>query len=183
MFKNKLPILLALVALVFSALAYFKPLKQNKFAYVDLQQLVEKYEGMKDVAKIIEDKKKLWKASEDTLITQFQNELKNYESEQAKMSEKERQMAQQLLQNKQQHYGNYQQSQNNKNSQEEMNIKKQALAELDEILKEIGKSKGYTMIIGATANANLVYAEEALNITNEVLEEANVVYSSRKQKK
>lgn len=46
-------------------------------------------------------------------------------------------------------------------------------------LKEYNKTKGFTLIISNTGMDNLLYADEALNITQEVLDGLNARYSAK----
>ena len=44
-------------------------------------------------------------------------------------------------------------------------------------LKEYNKTKGFTLIISNTGMDNLLYADDAMNITQEVLDGLNARYS------
>ena len=52
---------------------------------------------------------------------------------------------------------------------------------MNDYIKEYGKKHGYTFIIGATGAGNLVYANEARNITKEILKGLNEEYNKDKK--
>lgn len=51
--------------------------------------------------------------------------------------------------------------------------------EVNAFLKEYGEEKGYTIIMAATEYGNIAYADEDLDITDEVLERLNKQYAGR----
>ena len=53
------------------------------------------------------------------------------------------------------------------------------LQEVNAYLKEYGQAKGYDFIFGATESGNIVYANQAKNLTADVLRELNQRYDQR----
>lgn len=52
----------------------------------------------------------------------------------------------------------------------------QVWSRLNQYVQLYGKENGYTFILGAQGTGNVMYAEEAINITDEVLKFANYKY-------
>jgi len=150
--------------------------KNDKQAYVDTGVLMGKYKGMIAARAEIDKKQAIMKANTDTLIMQWEQELKTYEKERAGMSKKERELKEQLLRNKQQQLGGYQQAMQKKAQEEEQSIQQTPINEINDYLKTYGKKNGYSFIFGATGAGNLLYANEAHNITEEILEALNAEY-------
>ena len=46
-------------------------------------------------------------------------------------------------------------------------------------IREYGKKKGYSLIIGANDSGNLLYGSESKDITNDVLEYLNQQYKNK----
>jgi outer membrane protein len=53
------------------------------------------------------------------------------------------------------------------------------VTQVNAYLKKYGESKGYTVILAATEYGNLAYADDDLDITDEVLEGLNKEYSGK----
>ena len=58
---------------------YAQNAQKEDVVYIDVNVLMADYEGMKDAKKEFEEKSKVWQANVDSLIADFQNELKVYE--------------------------------------------------------------------------------------------------------
>lgn len=150
----------------------------SNIVYVDTAKLIDGYEGTKEARKQFEEKSKVWQANVDTLVKQWENEIKIYEKERSGMTDKEKQLKEELLQNKQQQLNQYQEAMQQKAREEDQLMTQTVMNEINDYLKEYGKEEGYTYILGANGG-NIVYADEIRNITEEVLAGLNVVYQSR----
>ena len=60
--------------------------------------------------------------------------------------------------------------------QENQRLTKTVLDEVNAYIKQYGKEKGYTFILGATDSGNIVYAAEGTDISEEVLKGLNEQY-------
>lgn len=152
-----------------------------KVVYVDNGVLMTKYEGMKDARKEYEKKAAVWQANADTLVSEWERELKAYEKERSGMSAKERELKEQLLSNKQQQIAQYREAVQMKAREEEQKMTQTVLNEVNDYLKDYGKKRGYTFILGATGVGNIVYANEARNITEEIVKGLNEQYHKGKK--
>jgi outer membrane protein len=59
---------------------------------------------------------------------------------------------------------------------ENQRLTQAVLAEINAYIKQYGKEKGYTFILGATESGNIVYAADGTDITDEVLLGLNAQY-------
>ena len=176
--KQNIALVLSIIALV--GLAYLLSTKNNNsnIAYVETSVLIEGYEGTKVARKQFEEKSKVWQANTDTLMAQWKNELKAYEKERVNMSEKEIKLKEELLSNKQQQLAQYQEAMKRKAQEEDQNMTSTVMNDINDYLKEYGKKTGYTYILGANGG-NIVYANEAENITEVVLNGLNLEYKGK----
>ncbi len=164
--------LLLVLALAFYTFFY----KAEKVAYVDSNVLLSQYQGMIDARADYSKLSSEWQARIDTLAMDVQNELKRHEKELSKMSKKEKELSEQLLRNKQQQLVNYQRAIQDKAAEEDSKMTQGVISEVNAYLEEFGKKQSYKIIFAATNAGNILYADDAINITEEVVEGLNKRY-------
>ena len=150
-----------------------------KIAYVEIDSLLTKYRFWNDLNEMMIKKEENIrttlneKARElDSEMREFQRKLENNgfasreraEQENLRISQKQRD-----LQQFQEKLSNELQSENQKNSL-------QLRDSINSFLKIYNKDKGYSLIISNTGFDNLLYADPAFNITNEIVEGLNARY-------
>lgn len=178
MSKSQLAInLLFAVALV--TLSFFQFFKADKVVYVDSVQLLNQYEGMINARKLFQQKTEGWKANIDTLTNEVKTAIMDYEKSSSSMSAKERQLSQELIRTKQNQLAQYQQAMNSQAQQEDQKMTSDVVVQVNAYLKKYGESKGYTIIFAATEYGNIAYADDDLNVTQEVLAGLNKEYKGQ----
>ena len=150
-----------------------------KIAYVEIDSLLTKYRFWNDLNEMMIKKEENIrttlneKAKDlDSEMREFQRKLENNgfasreraEQENLRISQKQRD-----LQQLQEKLSNELQSENQKNSL-------QLRDSINSFLKIYNKDKGYSLIISNTGFDNLLYADPAFNITNEIVEGLNARY-------
>ncbi len=151
-----------------------------KIAYVEIDTLLTKYNFWNDLNEMMMKKEESIRATLnqrarelDTEAKEFQRKYENggftsrerVEQENARLMKK-----QQDLQELQNRLTNELAAENQKNSL-------QLRDSINSFLKEYNKEKGYSMIISNTGFDNLLYADEAYNITQEIVEGLNKRYT------
>ena len=150
-----------------------------KIAYVEIDSLLTKYRFWNDLNEMMIKKEENIrttlneKAKDlDSEMREFQRKLENNgfarreraEQEKLRISQKQRD-----LQQLQEKLSNELQAENQKNSL-------QLRDSINSFLKIYNKDKGYSLIISNTGFDNLLYADPAFNITNEIVEGLNARY-------
>ena len=150
-----------------------------KIAYVEIDSLLTKYRFWNDLNEMMIKKEENIrttlneKAKDlDSEMREFQRKLENNgfasreraEQENLRISQKQRD-----LQQLQEKLSNELQAENQKNSL-------QLRDSINSFLKIYNKDKGYSLIISNTGFDNLLYADPAFNITNEIVEGLNACY-------
>ena len=150
-----------------------------KIAYVEIDSLLTKYRFWNDLNEMTIKKEENIrttlneKAKDlDSEMREFQRKLENNgfasreraEQENLRISQKQRD-----LQQLQEKLSNELQAENQKNSL-------QLRDSINSFLKIYNKDKGYSLIISNTGFDNLLYADPAFNITNEIVEGLNARY-------
>jgi outer membrane protein len=153
--------------------------RKQEIVYVDSVQLVNNYKGMQAARKTYQLKASTWKANIDTLVSEVQNQIKQYEKESGKMTAKVRQLSQELIKTKQNQLAEYQRALNTQAQQEDSKMTNEVVSQINAYLKKYGKDHGYKIVMAATEYGNIAYAEEGLDITTEVLEGLNKEYDGQ----
>jgi len=148
----------------------------EEIVYIDNGKLLNGYQGMLDARKDFEQKSLAWKANIDTLAMDVTVAIKNYEKDSQEMGKKERKLSQELIKSKQQQYQQYQQAIQQQSAQEDAQMTEQVLTKVNAFLASYGQDKNYRIIMGANSSGNIIYAQDGLDITEEVLNALNKQY-------
>lgn len=171
--QNILFTLISILALIFSLLSFFNSIDKENLVYVDVNKLLEDYTRTKIVRSEFEKKAKLLQSNVDSLLVDWQNELKIYEKERSKYSKKELELKQELLGNKQKQVNNYQQAIQKQIQEEDKKATQTVINDINDYVKEYGKENGYKIIFGASGTGNIMYAGEDSDLTEKILEGLN----------
>ncbi len=171
--KNKTTtVLLSVIVLLVGWIGYTSVFQKTKIAYVDSAKLVEKSTAMQKLQTELRADAEKNKANIDTLVMEFENSMKSYEKKMSSMSVKEKELATELLKNKQSQLVQYQQAIKQKVGQQEQQKMQEVLKVINQTISDYGKQQGY-QIIFATSNGNIAYADEAIDITEDIIERIN----------
>ncbi|MEK6152009.1 OmpH family outer membrane protein [Flavobacteriaceae bacterium 3-367] len=176
---NKLTLLLSIIALVASIAAIFYTSSESDLVYVDIKKLVDGYARTEVEREAFNKKASTLKANVDSLLVNWQDELKAYEKERSTMTQKELELKQQLLQNKQQQLNNYQQAIQKQIQEEDQKMTQTVVNDINTYVKEYGKRKGYRIIFGAEGSGNIMYAQDVSDLTQDVLEGLNAEFNGK----
>jgi outer membrane protein len=170
---------MAVLALLISVGAIVMSFTNSDMVYVDVNKLLDDYDRTKVERDTFNKKASAMKANVDSLMTGWQNELKVYEKERSGMSKKELELKQQLLQNKQQQIGNYQQAIQKQIQEEDQKMTQTVINDINDYIKEYGKTHGHRIIFGAQGSGNIMYAQEGADLTDKILEGLNKQYNGK----
>ncbi|PCI31085.1 MAG: hypothetical protein COB60_12740 [Flavobacteriaceae bacterium] len=166
--KNVLSV--AVVAIVISSCSH------TKIGYMDVEKVMTEYEGMKDLEVDIIAQQEILAKNLDSLSGVFQDKVKNYYAKSAKMTSKKRQeveaalqMEQQMLQGKQQQATLDLQKIGRDNTAEITQL-------LDSLVTVYATKNGYHLIMGTTGKGTVMYGDESLNVTDQMLDIMNTQY-------
>jgi len=163
----------SLVALSVSLLLFFK--KEN-IVYVDSLKLLSQYKGTIVARAEYEKKTSVWKANIDTLTTELNNQISQYQKDKPKLSAREKKLTEDLIVTKQQQLENYKGAITQNATKEDQEVTSRVFKEISEFVKKYGERHGYDYVMGATNMGNIVYARTGKNITDEVVKELNAEY-------
>jgi len=149
---------------------------EQKTAYVDTTKIIKEYREMKEVEEEFTSKSDKIKTELDSLAQSFQKEVQEYQANMNSMSTAQRQEKEQELMGKQQTIQQQQQMMGNQLREESDVVIDSIVTKVKEYVKEYGKDNDYTYIFGSNESANIMYAKDGLDITEEILEKLNGSY-------
>jgi outer membrane protein len=170
---NKIALPVSIIALALSIFAFFYLQSSSELVYVDVNKLLDGYKRTKIVKAEFEEKAKVLNANVDSLMTDWQKELKAYEKERSSMSNKELELKQQLLSNKQEQINNYQQAIRKQITDEDKKSTQTVINDINDYVKEFGAENNYKIIFGASGSGNIMFASEGSDLTEKVLKGLN----------
>ncbi|MEM1320866.1 MAG: OmpH family outer membrane protein [Bacteroidota bacterium] len=148
----------------------------SKIAYVRTDEILNKYQGMIAARSAFQVKADDWQARVDTLRTALEASVKDYEAVKISLTNKNRAVREQDLQSQQDQLYRYSQAVSKKAEEEDRKLTEGVLSQVNAFLEVYGKQHGYSVIFGANGAGNIVYGNEAKDLTNEILIELNRSY-------
>ena len=165
--------------ILIGVIIYWIGFKQDKVVYVDAIRLMNGYKGMEDARAQFNAKTEMWQANLDTLKAEWNAAATDYEKNNGKASSRELELMKRLMESRQQQYLGYEQSIKEQYQLQDQELTQKVLGQVNDYIKRYGKEKNYKFILAATQYGNIVYAEEYVNITEEVLKGLNAEYVNK----
>lgn len=154
----------------------------DKIVYVNSDTLLSKYQYAKDITAKMESK---GKAAESDLVAKgqaFQREVQQYQAQANSLAADQRAATEQRLQRKDQELKAYQQNAGAALQNENAKEQEALYNKIADYLKTYSKSKGYKMVLTySKGNANVLFADESLDVTNAVVKGLNEAYAKDKK--
>lgn len=155
---------------------------EDKIVYVNSDSLLTKYELAKDIKTRMETKGKAAEADMASKSQAFQREVQQYQQQQNTLPADQRASTEQRLARKQQELQAYQQNAGAALQNENAKEQEALYNKVTEFLKGYSKTKGYKMVLTyAKGNSAILFADESLDVTSEVLKGLNEAYSKDKK--
>ncbi|HTE29662.1 MAG TPA: OmpH family outer membrane protein [Chryseolinea sp.] len=146
---------------------------------MNTSKLLNEYRGMQDARASYQKKADVWKANIDTLTTEIHDDVMTLDKEVQGLSAKEKQLTEHLIQTKQKQLYDYQQALSSQAQEEDKKMTSAILEGINDYLRKYGRAKGYKIIMAVTEYGNIAYADEGLDITDEVLKGLNASYARK----
>jgi len=171
-----LNIVLGCIAITALTLSLYLYNSKPNFAYVNNSKLLEDYNGVKEAGLLYEERVKIWKTNLDTLESEINQEIMAYKNAFSGMSTKEKQLTEKLIKRKQLDYTNYKNALEKNAKDVDAQLTTEVLNQIDAYLLEYGKKHKYDYVFGVTDNGNILFAKDANDITEKVLNGLNNNY-------
>jgi outer membrane protein len=144
--------------------------------YVNGDSLLENYEYFKNAKKQFEAKTLRTEKEIDSKRSVLELEFTNYQKMASSMSAEQRARTEESLMRKEQELRLYSENAANKLQEEQSKFNEELFDRVSKYLKEHSKEKSYKVVFNFTKGAGILYADDSLNITNEILEGLNREY-------
>ena len=150
---------------------------QTKIAYINVEDLMKDYEATKSMQAEMQAKQEKIVKELDSISVPFQLQIQDYQKNAPKMSSQKRAeveaelgQIQQALQARQQ--------QASQQLQLENQIKSEAITKkVDSFVTIYAAEKGLNLVLGTSGNGTVMYGDDTLNITQQILEVLNNEYT------
>lgn len=154
-----------------------------KIAYVNTDTLLDQYEYFKEIRTTLEDKAKKAQSDLQSRSMAFQREVAEYQEKAATMSASDRQSTEERLARKQDELGRHQQNASASLAQDEADQNQKLYSKIAEYLKKHANEKGYKFVLSySSLSSSVLFADESLDITTEVLTALNEEYKQETKK-
>ncbi len=155
--------------------------EQNKIAFVDRTEVINKYQAKIDIEERFKKKNEAFIKRRDSLIQQYEFDRKEASIKAQRMSQAELQKLAQEYQQREALLGQqiqYEQQQLQQAFDTELDS---TIAEVKRFVKQYGKDNSYTYIFGTSDATNTVmYGPEQDDISKLVLDKLNEAYKNKK---
>ncbi len=153
---------------------------QVKIAHVDVEEILKEYKGSKKAEEEMKARSEQMANELDQLAIPFQQKVQEYQQNSQSLSSSDRQAKEQELMQEQQMIQQRQQMAQQQVQAEGQKKIDKINEDIEAFLEGYAKSKGYTYILGTSEQTkSVLYGEESLNITAEVIEALNTDYDSK----
>ena len=155
---------------------------QTKIAYVNIDEVLKEYEGSKNAEKSMREKSDQIMAELEPMMREFQTKVQEFQKNASNLSVNAKAEMEQQLMQEQQILQQRQQMAQQQVQQEGQQVYKDIDKKIDSLIASYAKSKGYTFVLGTSPSTkSIVYGDETMNITDEVIEVLNGSSSSNEE--
>ncbi|WP_443943994.1 OmpH family outer membrane protein [Pedobacter sp. AW1-32] len=152
----------------------------EKIVFVNQDSLLTKYEYYKDLKVKFEGKTKSAQSDIQSKGQAFQREVAEYQKNAGTLSADQRKATEERLGRKQQELQTYQQNAGGALQNEQATETEKLYDKVADYLKTYAKGKGYKMVLTySKGNSAILFADESLDVTNEVIKGLNAEYSKK----
>ncbi|MBL4938913.1 MAG: OmpH family outer membrane protein [Lutibacter sp.] len=150
---------------------------QTKIGYIDVEVLMKDYEATKALEITLKAKQAKMAKELDSIGAPFQLKVQEYYKNASKMSAQKRTETENSLQQKQQFIQAKQQQASQILLLENQKESEILTKRVDSVVAEYADLNGYNLILGTSGKGTVMYGNEGLNVTVEILEILNLDFS------
>ena len=153
----------------------------DKVAFVDNSKLLNDYQEKKDIEAKLKGQISAYERKRDSISMAFQTAARAFDAQAKTLPQNVAQKKYNELMQKSQILQQHLQQEEQKIQMESQTQMDSLLSKVKKNIKEYGKQKGYTFILGANDGGSVLYGTEKKDITKEVTEYLNNQYKSGKK--
>lgn len=149
-------------------------------AYVNSDSLLRNYEFFKEMEKKMEERQQKLNREYQNRAQGLQNEIENFQRTANNMTMSQARAIEEDLRRKQQNLMVYQESLAQELMQEENKINTELYDKVSDYLQDYGKNKGLQLVLTYQKGSGVLYANDSMNITQDVIKGLNDAYVREK---
>lgn len=150
-------------------------------AYVNSDSLLSNYDYFKELEKKFMDKTEKLNVEYQNRAEGLQREISNFQSTAGNMTISQARAVEEDLRKKQQNLMMYQEQLGQQLRQEEAVMNTDLYDKVSDYLQDYGKNKNLQIVLTYTKGSGVLYANEGLDITQEVMTGLNEAYNAEKE--
>ncbi len=154
------------------------PIGPTSIAYINSDTLLKNYDFFKVAADQLEGKKDGLQAEYENRARGLETEIQSFQRNAQNMTIAQARAIEEDLVKKQQNLLRYQETLAQSLAQDEAKVNNELYDRVSEYLREYGKSHDFQLVLTYQKGSGVVYANDSLNITDEVIKGLNEAYQS-----
>ncbi|MDH3710813.1 MAG: OmpH family outer membrane protein [Cyclobacteriaceae bacterium] len=154
------------------------PISPTSIAYINSDTLLKNYDFFKVAADQLEGKKDGLQAEYENRARGLETEIQSFQRNAQNMTIAQARAIEEDLVKKQQNLMRYQETLAQSLAQDEAKVNNELYDRVSEYLREYGKSHDFQLVLTYQKGSGVVYANDSLNITEEVIKGLNEAYQS-----
>lgn len=149
-----------------------------KIAYVNSDTLLAHYDYFKDKQAELETKATQLQSEYENRAKGLQNEINAFQRTAGQMTINQARAAEEDLRKKQQNLMQYQQNLSTQLMEQENKVNEELYQNVSSYLEQYGKDKDFKIVLTYTKGSGVLYADDSLDITREVIAGLNEKYKN-----
>lgn len=149
---------------------------QTKIAYIDVADVMTEYKAMVDLGEEMSAKQQEIAVGLQGAQAAFQAKVQEYYKNEKTMSTAKKQETEQSLQQEGQMLQQQQQQMSQMLEQENQTKSEVLIKTIDSVVTSYSKTKGFAIVLGTQGNGTVMYGDDALNISSEIVNILNADY-------
>jgi len=150
-----------------------------KIAYVRALDMFEQYDGMKEASELFKLKHDRWKQEVDSLNANLTAHVEIFKKQRASLSDSEARKQELNIAVLQENYSKRIANIEQLATEEDHKMTASVLERINEFVKGYGEDNGYSIIFATVADGEMIYGDNALDITDRVIDDLNKEYKGR----
>lgn len=148
-------------------------------AYVNSDTLLENYEYFKDKSEELEGKRKKLEAEFNNRAKGLETEIGNFQRNAQNMTIAQAKAVEEDLLKKQQNLLKYQEGLQQQLARDQVKVNNELYEQVSDFLNGYGKKRNFQIVLTYTKGSGVLYANDSLDITNEVISGLNKEYKKK----
>jgi outer membrane protein len=157
------------------------PLLNGNIVYVDSDSLLEQYAYFKSKKADFEQMQNKTKSQLKSEGEKLQKEIEEYQKGASMMTAQQRQSTEEGLAMKQQGFLQKKDEMLGRLEEEQNKVNEQVYAKLGAYVKEFNKKRNYSFVLGYQKGGGILFANDSLNITKEIIAGLNKEYEKEQK--